>query len=153
MPLTSSTLPWCTVVSSISRAQTTKNSLSSLRQVASCKQNMMLFHAISLPAPILKAFHIRSPREVNSKLCSALKLGIFFNFRVINLSFVQNTPAVVPRLSSGIKSCRKYPYRAVVPKNFISQCQLPDDFRHLEGPQRDCCCDKNPLRLILGTPL
>ena len=140
----------------------------------------MSFHAISLTAPILKAFHIRSPPGVNSKLCSALKLGIFFNFfRAIFLSFMKNTLTVVPltglslrgsaclepskyhefrcsdvwrRLSSDIKSCRKYPYCCIVLKNHISQLQFPDDFQHLGGPLRDCCCYNNPPRLILGTP-
>ena len=72
---------------------------------------------------------------------------------------IVNSPAVLGRLihlswlSSGMKSCRKHPYRAVVPKNHISRRQFPDDFRHLGGPLGDCCCDNNPLRLILGTPL
>ena len=97
VPLISSILSQCLVVLSISRAEIAKNGFSPLRQVASFGQNMMSFHAISLPAPILKAFHIRSPPGVNSELYSALKLGVFFNFRDIFLSFMQNTPAVVPR--------------------------------------------------------
>ena len=46
VPLTSSTLLWCVVVLSISRAEIAKNGFTSLRLVASCGQNMMSFHAI-----------------------------------------------------------------------------------------------------------
>ena len=43
----------------ISRAEIEKNGFSSLRQITSSGQNMTSFHVISLPAPIVRAVHIR----------------------------------------------------------------------------------------------